>query len=120
MGNGGVIRKTRGAVRCALLLLSPKRFGCTVRNLVLWAKARADPNARLILDEYLAPDDYLDRYPDVANLDIPARLHYICKGYLEDRFPSEDFDGVWYAANYPDVERAGINPLLHYALFGAR
>jgi glycosyltransferase involved in cell wall biosynthesis len=102
------------------LLLSPKRFGCTVRNLLLWAKARVDPNARLILDEYLDPDDYLNRYPDVANLDIPARLHYICKGYLEDRIPSEEFDGVWYAASNPDVERAGVNPLLHYALFGAR
>jgi glycosyltransferase involved in cell wall biosynthesis len=120
MGNGGVLRKTRSVVRCALLLLSPNRLGRTAWNLLLWAKVRADPNARLILDRYLDPDDYLNRYPDVADLDIPARLHYIFKGYLEDRITSEEFDGVWYAANNPDVERAGVNPLLHYALFGAR
>ena len=31
---------------------------------------------------------------------------------------SELFDGAWYLANNPDVGRAGIDPLLHFVLWG--
>ncbi len=61
-------------------------------------------------------DWYLQQYPDVVDFD-PAE-HYLRYGLLQDRQPGPQFDGVWYANNYPDVHMSGTNPLLHYLLFG--
>ena len=32
---------------------------------------------------------------------------------------SDLFDGVYYRSQYPDVARSGVDPLMHYVLFGA-
>ncbi len=51
---------------------------------------------------------------------IHSGLHYMLCGYLENRNPSEHFDSAFYSLRHPDVRDAGINPLLHYAVFGRR
>ncbi|NWO04455.1 MAG: glycosyltransferase [Alteromonadaceae bacterium] len=66
---------------------------------------------------------YLRQYPDVAadakQAAAPA-LHYLKMGGFEGRNPSPFFDSSFYLATYPDVAEQGINPLLHYVLFGCR
>ena len=39
-------------------------------------------------------------------------------GYFENRNPSASFDSAYYRSRHPDVRDEGINPLLHYAMFG--
>ena len=44
--------------------------------------------------------------------------HYLNKGHLEGKFPSLDFDPDFYLKAYPDVDKAGLNPLFHYIVYG--
>jgi len=71
------------------------------------------------LEEHYQDDYYKNQYPDVAASGIPGLLHYICRGHLEGRNPSELFDARYYLTRYRDVAASGMHPLLHYALFGA-
>lgn len=41
-------------------------------------------------------------------------LHFLTKGWREERNPSPLFDLQFYLENNPDIKRAGINPLVHY------
>ena len=45
-------------------------------------------------------------------------IHYVFWGYRLGLNPSARFNGVWYRAAYPDVARAGLNPLIHYLRSG--
>lgn len=49
----------------------------------------------------------LHRYIDFLQLRKALRSHPL-------------FDAAWYLAQYPDVSRSGLTPLLHYALHGVR
>ena len=44
--------------------------------------------------------------------------HYNLHGWHEGRDPSVAFDTTAYLAAYPDVQAAGVNPLVHYLRFG--
>ncbi|MFJ4113721.1 hypothetical protein [Pseudomonas sp. NPDC089758] len=44
--------------------------------------------------------------------------HYLEHGSTGKFDPSEFFSSSYYLERYPDVARAGINPLLHYVRFG--
>ena len=47
-----------------------------------------------------------------------ALTHYLTEGFKQGKLPSLDFDPDVYYRLYPDVEVAGINPLLHYVAHG--
>ncbi len=47
-----------------------------------------------------------------------ALNHYLTEGFKQGKLPSLDFDPDVYYRLYPDVEVAGINPLLHYIAYG--
>jgi glycosyltransferase involved in cell wall biosynthesis len=49
---------------------------------------------------------------------VDPELHFLVYGNEENRDPSEQFDTRFYLDRYPEVREAGINALLHYALFG--
>lgn len=49
-----------------------------------------------------------------------ALLHYLDVGFKENKNPSEEFDGNRYLKDNPDVKKAGLNPLVHYELFGKK
>jgi hypothetical protein len=49
-----------------------------------------------------------------------AIVHYLTAGHLSGYNPNPLFDGQDYLARHPDVSAAGMNPLLHYLVFGAR
>lgn len=45
-------------------------------------------------------------------------LHYLLYGGYENKRPSPEFDSSYYLENNQDVRASGINPLLHYVLYG--
>lgn len=59
---------------------------------------------------------YLDRHPDVRGTDAIAQ--YLATGAAEGRDPGPGFSTSWYLSAYPDVAAEGLNPLVHYALYG--
>jgi glycosyltransferase involved in cell wall biosynthesis len=58
---------------------------------------------------------YRAQYPAVA--DDPV-LDYLQDGYRQHRNPGPGFDTAFYLQTYQDVADAGINPLVHYILYG--
>lgn len=44
--------------------------------------------------------------------------HYLSVGGFDGLNPGPGFDSAWYLANYRDVQTSGLNPLVHYALYG--
>ncbi|KQN71156.1 LysM peptidoglycan-binding domain-containing protein [Sphingomonas sp. Leaf62] len=68
------------------------------------------------------PFYYANTYDDlagIANDPIALRAHWQNSGWREGRNPNADFDTRYYLASNPDVAAAGINPLEHYANYGA-
>ena len=81
---------------------------------------------------------YLETYKDIARAGINPLLHYIQYGKIEGRrvnsgfnsekikgsadyeliFRSKYFDKHWYLKTYPDVKKAGVDPVKHYLQFG--
>jgi hypothetical protein len=75
------------------------------------------------------------KYPQVSRTAIKAlnvatgtgRINFHRRALARLQFPrdlremegSGLFDAAWYQANYPDVVKAGMDPLRHYALVGA-
>ncbi|KQZ81970.1 hypothetical protein ASD64_09530 [Mesorhizobium sp. Root157] len=64
---------------------------------------------------------------DALAADIPAledmlRLagEYLANGAGEEREPSPLFDSDYYLASNPDVAESGMDPLVHYLLFGRK
>ena len=44
--------------------------------------------------------------------------HYLENGARLGYAPSRDFDAAWYLKTNPDVAATGVNPLLHYVMWG--
>jgi O-antigen biosynthesis protein len=47
-------------------------------------------------------------------------LHYLYYGYLENRRPNPNFDGLEYLKKHADVKNSNLNPLVHYSLYGRK
>jgi O-antigen biosynthesis protein len=109
-----------GALRTATLIASPRRFGLTARNLLLWRRVQRTPEAFAIWRKYFDPEQYLAEHPDVARADVDPAIHFLLYGNEEFRNPSFEFDTRRYLDRHPDVGAAGINALLHFAAFGQR
>ena len=69
--------------------------------------------------DYLDPDWYLRRYPDIARSGDDPHQHFVHYGAAEKRDPNGFFDSAWYIEHNPDVAASGLHPLLHYAQSGA-
>ena len=76
---------------------------------------------------------YLKNSPNIKKPGPNPLLHYILFGYKGCKFSSrylkkiydslkdsELFDEFYYSLKYPGVKRSGVDPLLHYILFGYR
>lgn len=75
---------------------------------------------KLIKDSgFFDPKYYLRQNADVAvaNITDPS-VHFLVRGGLEGRSPSERFNTQWYLSKYPDVANANQNPLIHYLRHG--
>ncbi|HEY0183299.1 MAG TPA: glycosyltransferase, partial [Rhodopila sp.] len=78
-----------------------------------------DSAAARLLADFLDPDWYRLRYPDIGTSDLDPYQHFVRYGAAEGRDPNRFFDSAWYVEHYPDVGANGINPLLHYVQCGA-
>lgn len=64
---------------------------------------------------------YLERYfGGIAPEDFDPVRHYLREGWNTGMNPSADFNANYYLETHPDVLEAGINPLVHYLLYGYR
>ena len=71
--------------------------------------------SKLFDEEY-----YLRKYSDeIAASGMSPALHYWKIGGGMGFDPSEHFSGSRYLSEYPEVQRANMNPLLHYLLHGS-
>lgn len=64
-------------------------------------------------------EEYLKNNIDVKDLNMDPILHYIYKGFSENRKIS-NFDTDYYVQIYPDVKKNNFNPLVHYVLYGEK
>lgn len=63
---------------------------------------------------------YCTIYTDLEIKKKDAFRHYLSIGWRDGKNPSLYFDGIWYLSRYEDVRLLGINPLVHYILFGRK
>jgi glycosyltransferase involved in cell wall biosynthesis len=61
---------------------------------------------------------YRASYPELSGGDRDLAEHYLLHGAKLLRNPGPDFSTRFYVQKYPDVQKTGINPLLHYEKFG--
>jgi lipopolysaccharide biosynthesis protein len=61
---------------------------------------------------------YADQYPDVNDLGVEPRFHYVWIGADLGRDPSPEFETRFYLDQNPDVAQSGLNPLYHYISSG--
>lgn len=83
-----------------------------------YARRGVDPGAQpaALLDQAW----YLATYPDVASGRLAPLVHYIVRGWAEDRSPHPLFDCDFYAArNADDLAATGLAPLEHFVHVGA-
>lgn len=60
---------------------------------------------------------YRKKYKNFFSANFPV-IHYLINGKKQGINPSEHFLGYEYLFANPDVKKAGINPLLHFEIFG--
>jgi glycosyltransferase involved in cell wall biosynthesis/GT2 family glycosyltransferase len=83
-------------------------------------KERVDPKDLDTVRDAFNPAFYRATNPDVeAASDEDLLIHFMETGWHERRDPSPDFSTSYYLDTYPDILLGGINPFLHYVLFGA-
>lgn len=64
---------------------------------------------------------YRRQRPDLAHLpDTTLLSHYLVLGWTLGLAPNPTFSSSAYLAAYPDVRHVGINPFVHFALYGQR
>lgn len=64
---------------------------------------------------------YQERYcKNISTGKFNSIRHYLDVGWKSGANPSPDFDAAYYLATNEDVLKAGINPLVHYILYGSR
>ncbi|MCL2116428.1 MAG: hypothetical protein FWH29_09425, partial [Methanobrevibacter sp.] len=63
---------------------------------------------------------YLRENQETSGVDIDPILHYLFKGFKQDKNPSSYFNGNYYLKRYSDVLESGLNPLIHYSLIGIK
>ena len=96
------------------------------KNKVLELSDKDIPNKVAIMDEYQAKivkySPFFDKkyYKDTYNIgdNVYLALDYLKEGYKKGYNPSLRFDTSGYLSLYEDVKKSGLNPLVHYELYG--
>jgi len=80
---------------------------------------RKEQHIALIIESGLFNTEWYQKIcPELNKLPLTPIEHYLSIGYKMGLNPSEKFDGNLYLERYPDVAQEGVNPLIHYILFG--
>ncbi|MBP9837708.1 MAG: glycosyltransferase [Proteobacteria bacterium] len=69
-------------------------------------------------NSYFDTKSYLQKYSDVANLDVNPLRHYLFYGAKEGRATSCNFDAKFYEAKYPEFKDTGLDALSHFLRYG--
>lgn len=77
----------------------------------------AQPEDIAKIEAFFDKQWYLSCFESGAAPEDPI-VHYLECGWLEGRDPSPEFSTRHYLAQNPDIQVAGINPLVHFALTG--
>lgn len=83
-------------------------------------KKRHDAKRIIIEKNLFDYEYYMNQYPEVTESGMDLLDHYLTKGYLEGKNPSNYFDTDYYLRMYGDVRVSNFNPLEHYALYGMK
>ncbi|AWX32294.1 hypothetical protein [Methanosphaera sp. BMS] len=75
--------------------------------------------SKIMINELFDEEYYVQQFSDF-NSELKPLNHYLQIGYLEGKNPSKKFSTYAYLENYHDVKLTGINPLIHYVLFGKK
>lgn len=62
---------------------------------------------------------YFEQYPEVQASNLSGVEHYVRYGVFEARNPNSQFNTKDYLFHNKDVMEQGVNPLIHYILYGA-
>jgi O-antigen biosynthesis protein len=76
------------------------------------------PSDQLAMSNGFDEAFYRQTNPDLDFSIISPLEHYAQRGWREGRDPSADFSTKQYLQDYPDVQAAGMNPLLHFIVYG--
>lgn len=107
-------------LRTGAMVLSPWNFAGNMKNLALWRRLRHGSEALSTWNEYFDSEEYQRLYPDVRSGNVNATVHFLLRANSEFRDPSLRFDTRYYLGRNPVVAQSGLNPLLHFALFGKK
>lgn len=81
---------------------------------------RFDPKDLDAVRDAFNPQFYRAANPDiVAETDEDLLIHFMNTGWREHRDPRPDFSIRYYLETYTDISIGGLNPFLHYVMFGA-
>lgn len=75
--------------------------------------------AELVRAEF-DPEYYAQTYPEVAQSAPDLFLHFLHTGWRQGKNPNNWFSTAAYLALNDDVRAAGINPFMHYVLYGRK
>lgn len=60
------------------------------------------------------------KYYSLENTNVDLVKYYLDYYLIYGLNPSPNFDSIWYLDTYPDVKKAGMNPLVHYIKYGKK
>ncbi|MBB4175281.1 glycosyltransferase [Sulfitobacter noctilucicola] len=86
---------------------------------------KARQEALLRTDMIAVKDDfdadwYRKSYPEISGTDDELLADYMTTGWKGLKDPSPSFSTAYYLDAYQDISESGLNPFLHYALFGRK
>ena len=100
--------------------LHPRDRWRGLRNLWLLVRVLSSGQLRELWYSYFDPFGYCRQRPDIVRARIHASVHFALAGAWEQAEASAEFSVSRYWARHPDVEQAGLNPLLHFLCYGRR
>lgn len=77
-----------------------------------------DQYSLLLESGYFNVDYYSNQCGEHFSEVLQGLTHYLEIGFQQGLDPNDNFNTLWYLQNNSDVAQSGINPLLHYVLFG--
>lgn len=97
------------------------KFGMKEKRL---AKPSFDSNNKsayqVILESGLFDSEWFAKYYSLEGTNVNLIKYYIDYCEVYGLNPSQDFDSMWYLDKYDDVKKNGINPFVHYILYGKK
>lgn len=74
----------------------------------------------VILYSGLFDNEWFSKYYSLENTNVNLIKYYLNYYLIYGLNPSANFDSIWYLEKYPDVKKIGLNPFVHYILYGRK